>query len=155
MEDKQSQILVVRPWILVNRRIEMVVPPATRTSPPVLIASRSLLPFAALLSHASCQFLGDQTPMPRAVIANELDHPPVLLIRPRSLGNRRVEETFPPMLTLRIGAAIAHVSGNARPIDHSLVRVDKLAQTVILLRKSATRIERVRMRPTSSFVHFR
>ena len=96
-------------------------------------------PFSALLSHATFQFFGNQTPLPCAVVSHEFDHFLVFFVGPRTFGDRRVQKAFPTMLTLSIGASISDIMRNPRPIFHSAIRMNEIFQAVILERREMGR----------------
>ena len=97
VRDDELSILLDAPLFAFNLRIEMIVPS-----------------LATLLSDSPREFIRDSRPSFRTERGDELDDSRVLLGRPRSLDELRIEHLLPSVQTLHVGATVAKVHGYAK-----------------------------------------
>jgi len=87
MTDEQNPLFLLRPGVFLNDRVQVVMPS-----------------FAALFSNSTFQLLGNLSPLVRPELRDQKDDQSVLLLRPRSLHELRVEDLLPAMQALHIGS---------------------------------------------------
>ena len=110
---QDGPILVGRPGLLANVRVEVVVPP---------------LP--ALLAYPPGQLVGDDGPLLGPVPLDQLDDLAILLLGPRALDEGGLEDPVPAVQTFDL-LAMGEAGGDGLPVFGSML-VDGLAQCIVL-----------------------
>lgn len=110
---QDGPILVGRPGLLANVRVEVVVPP-----------------LSALLADPAGQLVGDDGPLLGPVPLDQLDDLAIFLLGPRALDEGGLEDPVPAVQTFDL-LAMGEAGGDGLPVLGPML-VDGLAQCIVL-----------------------